>query len=239
MAFIVPKRKNGPKAHLPVALLIDKSASAEDIRPILNTCVEKLIKTLRQDTALRGIVELYVAFFSNTYEVVADFEPIETIRLEQLYLSDCHGFTETGRALLEVLQRLDEKKIEWKRKSEKYYQPLVFLLTDGYPDAGKGAPIEMVKRVRQDYQMAAQQIRAREKAEKIVFLAAGIEQVNGVSADMAKLRELTIYPERIVKVCESNEICKIERFFNLIYESTNATFNNTPVGEIIREVLLI
>ena len=88
MAFVVPKRKDGPKAHLPVAILIDKSASAEDVRPILNTCVQKLIRTIRQDTALRGIVELYVAFFSSTYEVVADFEPIEAINLEQLYLSN-------------------------------------------------------------------------------------------------------------------------------------------------------
>lgn len=238
MAFVVPKRKNGPKAHLPVAILIDKSGSAEDIRTLLNKCTEKLIRTMQQEVAFHGIVELYVAFYSSNYVVACDFEPLEKITPEQISISKCEGYTETGRALLEVLQRLDEKKIQWKRNAERYFQPLLFLLTDGYPDAGKGAPLEVKKRIDRDYHMAAQQIKLRESAEKIVFIAAGVEQANGICADMTKLRELTIHPERIIQVNNTKSLGEVERFFNLIYESTNATFNNTPLDVIISEVLL-
>ena len=129
-----------------------------------------------------------------------------------------------------------KKKIEWKSRGEKYYQPLVFLLTDGYPDAGVGAPKKVAEFVEDAYISAASDIKKRECDNKIVFIAAGIEQKNGVGADMKRLSELSNYPERVLKINEASSINGIENFFDLIYESTNATFTNTPVDDVINHI---
>lgn len=235
MAFIVPPRKNGPKAHLPVAIALDRSYSTETIRPLLNHCAEKLISSLKEDMFLRNIVELLVVQFSSDYETVVDFAPLETVRGNELDILKSGGSTATGDALLYILQRLDEKKIEWRLSGEKYYQPLLFLLTDGYPDAGLGAPDTVVEHVRQTYEAAAEQIREREANQKIVFIAAGIQQKNGYHANIEKLQELTSYPDRVLCVTDDvGGIHGIERFYDLIYQSTNAMYEGTPIEDIVR-----
>lgn len=237
MAFVVPPRMKGPKTHLPVAIVIDTSASTKDIRELMNQCARKLVNSLKHELAFQKVVELLVVFYNSDYTNVVDFIPLESVREKDLDIAESKGFTETGRALLYSLQRLDEKKMEWKQKGEKYYQPLLFLLTDGYPDAGIGAPKSVVERVEETYALAARQIIEKEKNEKIIFIAAGIQQENGDSANMEKLKELSGHPERILCVKEVvGSVNSIEKFYNLIYESTNAMFTNTPVEEVIEQV---
>ncbi len=236
MNFVVPSRGNGPRLHLPIAIVIDKSTSTKDIKDLLNNCIVNLVNNMKKETTFRNTVDLLVIHYSSEYEVIADFEILDNVNPYSLVIKNSHGFTHTGGALLYVLQRLDEKKFEWKNLAEKYYQPLMFLLTDGYPDAGKGAPTNVKKYVADSYVTAANEIKNREKEEKLVFIAAGIEQQNGECADMAKLSELSIHPERIIHVKEAGHLNEIEQFFNLIYESTNATFSNTPVDDVINQI---
>lgn len=236
MKFNVPSRGNGPRSHLPVAIVIDKSTSTQDIRELLNSCIIKLLNNMKNEATLRNTVDLLVIHYSSDIEVILDFERMEKADPEKLMIRESKGFTHTGGALLNALHRLDEKKAEWKYRVEKYYQPMMFLLTDGYPDAGIGAPEEVVRVVKESYNVAAAEIKKREKEEKLVFIAAGIEQVNGEKADMKTLSELSIHPERILRVREDARINEIDRFFQLIYESTNATFSNTPVDDVINEI---
>ncbi len=237
MAFAVPPRMNGPKTHLPVAIVIDTSASTKDIRELMNQCARKLVNSLKRELAFQKVVELLVVLYNSDYTNIVDFKPLESVRESDLDIPESKGFTETGRALLYSLQRLDEKKMEWKQKREKYYQPLLFLLTDGYPDAGRGAPKSVEERVEETYALAAKQIKEKEKKEKIIFVAAGIQQENGDRANMEKLRELSSHSERILCVKDVvGSVNSIEKFYNLIYESTNALFSNTPVEEVIEQV---
>ena len=236
MNFVVPSRGNGPRSHLPVAIVIDKSTSTNDIKDLLNNCIVNLVTRMQKETIFRNTVDLLVVHYSSEHEVIADFETLDDVNPHSLVIERSHGFTHTGGALLYVLQRLDEKKFEWKNSAEKYYQPLLFLLTDGYPDAGKGAPPNVKKVVDESYAAAANEIKNREKEQKLVFIAAGIEQQNGECADMARLSELSIYPERIIHVKEAGHLNEIEKFFHLIYESTNATFSNTPVDDVINQI---
>lgn len=236
MKFVVPSRGDGPRVHLPVALIIDKSESTGDIRGLLNHCILKLIYSMKQETTFINVVDLLVIHYSSDHEVIANFTPLECVDPSDLMIKESKGFTHTGGALLHALQELDEKKFEWKNRAEKYYQPLFFLLTDGYPDAGVGAPSKVKAYVQDAYLRAAQEIKKREAEEKLVFIAAGIEQKNGVRADMKKLRELSNFPDRIIPVREAGNINEIERFFHLIYESTNATFSNTPLDDVIDDI---
>nr|WP_288732084.1 VWA domain-containing protein [uncultured Anaerobutyricum sp.] len=236
MNFVIPSRGDGPRSHLPIAIVIDKSESTKDIRELLNRCIINLVNDMKSETTFKNTVDLFVVHYSSECETVLDFEMLENVNPIELIITKSKGFTYTGGALLYALQRLDEKKIEWKFRAEKYYQPMMFLLTDGYPDAGIDAPPNVAKHVEDTYVAAASEIKKREEEEKLVFIAAGIEQQNGVKADMKRLSELSIHPERILHVKEANHLNEIERFFELIYESTNATFSNTPVDEVIDQI---
>lgn len=236
MNFVVPSRGESPRSHLPIAIIIDKSESTKDIKDLLNKCIVNLVNDMKKEVIIKNTVDLLVIHYSSEHEVVLNFETLENVNSNDLIIKESRGFTHTGGALLYALQSLDEKKIEWKSLAEKYYQPLMFLLTDGYPDAGINAPQKVVRFVENAYRSAAEEIKKREVQEKLVFIAAGIEQKNGVGADMKRLSELSTHPERILHVKEVGHINEIERFFDLIYESTNATFSNTPVDEVINQI---
>ena len=236
MNFKVLRRNDGPRIHIPVALIIDRSESTNDIRADLNKCIYELLEKMKHEETFRKAVDLLVVFFDSDYECILDFVPLDDVRPEDVSIVKSSGFTSTGRALLYVLERLDEKKIEWKKSAEKYYQPLVFLLTDGYPDAGYGAPRGVVEKINEDYKMAASEIRQREDDNKITFISAGIEREDGVSADIKRLEELTHYKDRVFRLCKDTPTSGIERiddFFKLIYESTSATFTHTPIDDVI------
>lgn len=239
MKFKVPSREKGPKTHLPVALVIDTSASTDDIRELLNRCSFQLIQSLKRELVFKRIVELLVIFFNSDYQDVLYFKPLEMVDEHELDIVESRGFTATGRAILHALECLDKKEMEWKQKGEKYYQPLFFLLTDGYPDAGVGAPPTVVEKIEETYALAAQQIKEKEEKDKIIFIAAGIQQKNGCNANMGKLKELSSHPERILRVTDQlDSLNSIEKFYQLIYKSTNAAIANTPVDEVIGQTWL-
>lgn len=234
MGFVVPPREQGAKMHLPVAIVIDRSESTEDIRQLLNQCARKLLRSLKEDPFLGNLVELLVVHYSHDYDPVVDFRVLRHIGQHDLDIHRSEGPTNTGGALLYALQRLGEKKMEWKLAGEKYFQPLLFLLTDGYPDAGLGAPADFEKRVSESYEMAAEQIRELEQQSKLVFVAAGIQQENGYSANMNKLRQLSLYPERIMHITDAAEgVGNLEQFYNLILDATNAVSQGTPIDDVI------
>lgn len=238
MGFCVSPREHRLKSHLPVAIVIDRSGSTGDIRGILNKYSGELIQSLKGSLFLKNIVELLVIQYSSDYKTVVDFKPLEQVGDHDLDIPSSHGFTATGRALLHALQRLDEKKTEWKLEGEKYYQPLLFLLTDGYPDAGRNAPPEVAAAVQQTYAEAAQQIRRRELDQKLTFIGVGIEQKNGIKADLGRLRELSNYPDRVLCVKDlENGTSGVEQFFDLVYQSTNAVFEDTPIDDVVIEFL--
>lgn len=236
MNFVVPSRGDAPRSHLPVAIIIDKSESTKDIKELLNKCIVNLVDNMKKEKLLKNTIDLLVIHYSSEHEVIFDFETLENANPKDLVIKESRGFTHTGGAILFALQRLDEKKIEWKFLAEKYYQPLLFLLTDGYPDAGINAPQKVAKFVEDAYKTAATELKKRESENKLVFIAAGIEQSNGIHADMKRLSELSNYPERILHIKEASHINEMERFFYLIYESTTATFSNTPVDEVINQI---
>ena len=233
--FVFRKREQGARIHLPVSLVIDKSASTERIRDTITTCTQNLIEKFREDIVLRGIVEVQIVYFSGQYQP-AEFHPLNEITPESLVMPKSFGTTNTGAALLYALRRLDEKKAEWQNAGEEYFQPYLFLLTDGYPTAGEGAPPDVKEDVRINYENAAKRIRKAESEDekKLVFIAAGIhDEEGGYEADMEKLRELSAHHERIISVKHGENWNSIEKFFDLMYEMTGGMSDDTPPEVII------
>lgn len=237
MSFVVSPRSAGPRDHLPVAMVIDRSTSTARIRQLLNASACRMLESMRSELMFRGIVELLVIHFSSEVEVKVNFQPLEQVRPEDLCIQQSHGFTATGLALNRALELLDRKKLEWGQRAEHYYQPLLFLLTDGYPNAGRNAPPRVVQVLDEAYRNAARIIRQKEQAEKIVFIGAGIQQQDGEKANMEKLRELTLHPDRVLTVNDAAGGARsIEQFYRLIHESTRGMYQGTPIDDVVGQI---
>ena len=245
--------KNAPfRSHLPLVLLIDISKSTEDIRELINKCQKQMLRAMMEDVALRGCVYLYILHFNGACEPVVEFELLDSLYergalnddSDELDIKKSYGCTNTGRAIMTALQAVDEQKTEWrKNRAENVFQPLMFLLTDGYPDAGLGASEEEKAAVERAYRNAAEEIQRREKEDgngraKITFAAAGVQRRNGCSANIPRLKELTSYADHVVAVTDdadgSVDVAGLSEFFGMIYQATTTTVNRgTPLEDVV------
>ena len=103
MKVVVQPREAGPRIHLPVSIVIDKSESTGDIRDLLNRGAQSLIQSMKKELTFRGIVDLLVIHFSSESEVIMDFQPLEQISEHALDIHSSRGHTDTGKALLTAL----------------------------------------------------------------------------------------------------------------------------------------
>lgn len=245
--------KHAPcRKHLPLVLLIDISKSTEDIRELINKCQKQMLRAMMEDLTLQGCVYLYILHFNGACEPVVEFELLDSLAArgalnddsDELDIKESYGCTNTGRAIMTALQAVDEQKTEWrKNRAENVYQPLMFLLTDGYPDAGLGASEEEKEAVERAYRNAAEEIQRREKKDgngraKITFAAAGIQRRNGCSANIPRLKELTSYADHVVAVTDdadgSVDVAGLSKFFDMIYLATTTTVNrDTPLEDVV------
>jgi len=220
------------RRRIPVGILCDISSSMEDVRDIINSAMRKLILDLKQSENLKKSVDLLVVFFNGDVELKVNFEPLENVNVDSLLIEKVCGYTDTGKALLEVERLLQEKKNEYKSHMIEYYQPKLCLLTDGYATAWQDAPDSEFARIQETYRLAADVIRRLEGERKLSFAAAGIQRKQGPSANMAKLRELS---QNVVCVSENiTEMNQIKCFFDLI--TPTLTRPDTDIVDIIHEL---
>lgn len=238
MALNIKRMGRAPKRHIPIALVIDCSCSMNDIRPILNRATQSLLTNLKNNVELRQQVKLLTIHYNDTIRVVSDFTPAMDMEDSALDIAQGAGTTDTGLALLTALERLDEMQSICLGKKEVCSKPLVFLLTDGYPDAGNGAPDDYVQEVRSNYKEAAAAIREREANDSLYFCAVGIQRQNGIGANMDMLKQLSEKPDRIFRMDDAsiqNE--GVERFCQMIYDTAKAMSNNTPLQDALYHML--
>ncbi|MBQ9521069.1 MAG: VWA domain-containing protein [Oscillospiraceae bacterium] len=241
--FRVATKDKRPKSHLPVAILIDKSLSTGNIRGIMETCARELLQRLKAELTFKGIVEVLIVFFSDTYQE-ADFTPLDNIDPAKFVVPESEGTTNTGKALLYALGQFKERKIVWQQAGEDYFQPLMFLLTDGKPTAGElqnpkyaEAHAKAEKEVKEAYAEAAREIRAWEDGRKLIFIAAGVQRRDGESADMDSLHELSEHDDHIFSVTDGEGLDGVQRFFNEIYTMTQLVYKRTPLSELLKDAL--
>lgn len=234
MSIVVPGTGRVPNKHIPIAILIDCSGSARDIQDLINQAVRTMIGNLQAKVELRQQVELLAIHYNDVPRTVADFVPVCDIKPGQLDIRKCERMTNTGLALLDAIQQLQERKALYDGLKEKCSTPMVFLFTDGYPDAGDGAPEQYVRQVEQEYSEAAQMIRSLEAAGKLYFYAAGVQRADGICADMEALRRLSANSDQIFSV-RDDTLGKetISRFFQLICDAAVAMKKKTPMKDVL------
>jgi uncharacterized protein YegL len=160
---------DNPEPRCPVVLLLDVSGSMSG-SPIdqLNAGVTTFKQEIEQDDTASLRVEVAIITFGSTAELLQDFITIDQFNPPHLSAS---GSTVMGSAIQMALSKVENRKIEYKSNGIQYYQPWVFLITDGKPT--------------DNWESAAQQVRQADADRKISFYAVGVQ-----GADMSILSQI-------------------------------------------------
>ena len=153
-----------PEPRCPVVLLLDTSSSMRGA-PIqeLNESVGIFKKQVSEDAQASLRVELAIVTFGGTALLAQDFVTVADFSPQPL---SAVGDTPLGAAIELGLEKLDERKIAYKKNGIYYYRPWVWLLSDGAPTDGDR------------WQHAAKKVHAGEAARNFSFFAVGVEGAN-------------------------------------------------------------
>jgi len=161
---------DNPEPRCPVILLLDTSGSMSG-NPIaqLNAGVATFKQEIQQDTTASLRVEVAIITFESSTRLVQDFVTVDQFNPPILTTG---GSTSMGQGIQMALSKVESRKAEYKSSGTQYYQPWIFMITDGAPT--------------DDWQSAAQQVRQADADRKISFFAVGVQ-----GADLGVLSQIT------------------------------------------------
>ncbi|MBP0014336.1 MAG: VWA domain-containing protein [Roseofilum sp. SBFL] len=153
---------DNPEPRCPVVLLLDTSSSMSGA-PItqLNAGVATFQQEVQRDPTASLRVEVAIIAFSSDAQLVQDFVTLDQFNPPQL---QANGLTAMGQAIELALDQVERRKTEYKNNSIQYYQPWIFLITDGEPN--------------DSWQNAAQRVRQADADRKVSFFAIGVQGAN-------------------------------------------------------------
>ena len=124
---------DNPTPRVPVCLVLDCSGSmtGEPIQE-LRDGVEKFIKELADNEYAKDSAEICLVTFGGEVRCILDFENIER-QSENIPLFAASGNTPMDQAVNLALDKLEERKQNYKDSGVDYYQPWMVLMTDGQP----------------------------------------------------------------------------------------------------------
>ncbi len=181
--------ETNPATRVPCILLLDTSRSMEGPRIAeLNRALHQFAADLSGDTQLQISLDLSIVTFGPVQQR-GDFVAGSAFTPPTLIADGPN--TPMAEAVLFALERLQERKDFYKTKRVTYHQPWLVMITDGEPTDRPAIP------------NAAQRIRELESAQKLVFIAAGIDD-----ADINTLKQLSVRP--VVPAKASNLVSLFE-----------------------------
>jgi uncharacterized protein YegL len=162
-----------PDPRCACVLLLDTSASMAGA-PIraLNESLKAFQEDLQEDPLARRRVEIaIVTFGGHSASKIQDFVPASDFRAPVL---EAAGTTPMGEAMNLALDLVRDRKAEYRKNGIAYYQPWVFMITDGAPNPGS------------PWQEAAERVQSDMAGKGLVFFAVGTE-----NADKKVLAQIT------------------------------------------------
>lgn len=123
---------NNPTKRVPVCLCLDTSSSMSG-QPIseLNEGVRLFYEAVNDDLQAKQSADVCIVTFGDCGVYVA--QEFQSIRDEQAPRFNSGGCTPMGGAVNVALDRLEERKKEYKDKGVPYFQPWLVIMTDGVP----------------------------------------------------------------------------------------------------------
>jgi uncharacterized protein YegL len=124
---------NNPTPRVPVCVVLDCSGSMSgDPIEELRVGVEKFIKELADNEYAKDSAEICVVIFGGHVECLLNFDHVER-QSQNIPLFSASGGTPMDQAVNMALDKLQERKQEYKNNGVEYYQPWMVLMTDGQP----------------------------------------------------------------------------------------------------------
>ena len=161
-----------PETRCPVVLLLDTSGSMAGERiQVLNMGITTFKREVEQDDTASLRVEVAVVTFDNSAQVIQDFTTVNNFIPPILKAS---GGTATGAGIELALNIVENRRSTYKNNGVSYYQPWIFLITDGNPTDSTST-----------WQNAAQRAKQTVANGKLSFFTVGVQ-----GADMATLRQI-------------------------------------------------
>lgn len=199
---------NNPTPRCACILLLDVSGSmaGEPIQE-LNEGVTQLIEEIKSDDFAKSSVELGIITFGGVVQEVLNFQSVDQLEAGQIRLF-ANGNTPMGGAIDLGIQRIEERKNQYKQHGVSYYQPWVILMSDGAPTDG------LV------FEQAASRLKQLGENKKVSVFAVGI----GPNADLNQL----------AKCCPANRPPKrlqglrFREFFQWLSQSLSRVSQSTP-----------
>jgi uncharacterized protein YegL len=155
-----------PEPRCPVLLLLDISGSMSG-NPIteLNAGITTFKQEVAHDDMAALRVEVAIITFDATVKLLQDFIIIDEFEPPNLAINvSTSGGTVMGSAIEMALEQVENRKALYRNNGIKYYQPWVFLITDGAPT--------------DSWEIAARKVRQTDADQKISFYAVGVQGAN-------------------------------------------------------------
>lgn len=164
-----PEFVDNPEPRCPVILLLDTSGSMQgDPIKELNLGISTFQESVMTDPIAALRVEVAIISFGGTVKILHDFTSISEFSPSQLVAS---GGTPMGAGIIEALDLLDSRKKIYRDNGIHYYQPWLFMITDGAPT--------------DSWKEAAQRLQEAEASKKLSFFAVAVE-----GADIKTLKQI-------------------------------------------------
>lgn len=201
--------ENIGEAHIPVALVVDRSISMMG-RPIeeLNAGLKAFGDALQEDPLTSGRAEITVISFGSTVKTEMEFRLATDYQAIELTVD---GLTALNEAIDTALDVLEARKKLYKENGVMYYRPWLFVLTDGATsDYEKESTVK-------------QRLRDYIECGKVSYFPMGI----GESARIDKLRDY--YPENSMSkpVLKAN-VPYFKDVFAWVSDIISAVTNSNP-----------
>lgn len=204
---------NPQHPHCATLLLLDVSGSmqGDKIRQ-LNEGLQVFKDEILQDDLARKRVDLAIITFGEDVKLVSDFTSVDALPDITLTAS---GLTPMGYALNMAMDKIEERKQEYKTKGIDYYRPWIFMITDGEPTDIKPSDPQ--------WKALVSRIHTGEAEKKFLFFAVGVEPAN-----MQILRELSPHTRLPLKLKKD----KFREMFTWLSKSTRKT-SASKVGDVV------
>lgn len=182
-----PEFAENPDPRCACVLLLDTSGSMSGAAiEALNQGLKAFQDDIQQDTLAKRRVEIAIVTFGGSVQKIHDFMSAGSFVAPTL---SAGGGTPMGEAIAMGVQLVKKRKAEYKSSGVLFYQPWVFMITDGEPT--------------DEWQSAAQMVQAEVSAKALVFFAVGVEGANmqvlssittrAMKLDGLKFKELFIW----------------------------------------------
>ena len=141
---------DNPTARVPICLCLDVSGSmyGDPIRE-LNEGVQLFYQALAEDEIAAYSAEVCIVTFGmDGARLIADFSSIAYAARPPVL--EAYGQTQMGEAVSLAMDKLMERKQQYKDNGVEYYQPWLVLMTDGAPNGNPEILQEAIRRVRHE-----------------------------------------------------------------------------------------